>query len=86
MIKPEPLFPCQFVIQMKYLRFLTFISHAFCILFKQSGCRKGNSDIYLALVTCFLKVFEDADEAEAIKAVEKPRLFDLRVTTGFQVS
>jgi len=38
-------------------------------------------------VTCFLKVFEDtedADEAEAIKAVEKPRLFDLRVTTGFQ--
>ena len=53
---------------------------------------KGNSDIYLALVTwvtCFLKVFEDtedADEAEAIKAVEKPRLFDLRVTTGFQVS
>ena len=36
-----------------------------------------------------MKVFEDtedADEAEAIKAVEKPSLFDLRVTSGVQVS
>ena len=88
--KARAIIPSPIVIQIDYRRFiLTLISHGFCMLFIQLGCRKGKSDIYLALVTCFLKVFEDtedADETEAIKAVEKSRLFDLRVTSGLQVS